>query len=106
MIMENIDDLNDELDLLSDIEYMSINEAWQDVCIALEEYGIKVPTVEEFEGEMTFSLIFEDSSNLDKYTLYLTIDEEEGKFNIYATLATEEELGILAEVDENITDSL
>lgn len=107
MLEDEVENINADLDVLSENVNNTVVSAWQDVCLVLEENGITVPIIEEFEDEMLFNVFFEGEEKPAPYYLYVAIDPDEHVpgFNLYATLATEEELHILDLIDEdNVVD--
>jgi hypothetical protein len=86
-----IDNINLELDDLSEKTFRDIHSAWLNIEMILERWNIEVPEIEEFEPEMIFKLyINEDKTSF--YYLYINIDYENFGYVVYANFLTPEEL--------------
>jgi hypothetical protein len=96
-----IDDINDELDPISDQLYDSWSDAWQQVALVLEAHGITVPSVDEFDDEMVFKL--ENDGQDCEYFLYVAKEDhpDEDKYTLYATLATQEDLDAIVDAESD-----
>lgn len=90
-MMDNIEEINNDLDQLSDEVFSSAGEAWEAIALKLESYGIIPPAADGFDDEMLFR--FEDDT--EEY-LYVNMDGlDEDQVTVYAIFVDPEELGIL-----------
>lgn len=102
MTQDQIDTINDELDPIADQEFNSWADAWQAVSLVLESHGIEIPTVSAFSEEMIFKLELDDQET-DHYLYVATEDlADDDKYTLYATLATQEELDVIADFSDDV----
>jgi len=99
MLEADVDNLNNDLDTLSDQTFDSIPDAWHAVALKLETHGVTAPVIDNFDDELCFKILF-DGIEEPPYYLHVIFDtdldeEVSAKYNVYATLTTPEELDIL-----------
>lgn len=98
MTVDEIEEINDQLDVISDKTYQSQESAWCAVTECLERAGLQCPCSEEaFQDLQDNELLFKVDENSDDtpFFLYVIIDPEGDKYEMFATIATQQDLDAL-----------
>jgi hypothetical protein len=102
MIEQTVEELNEELDALSDQTYPSLDQAWEAVSAVLGNNGITVPNG-DIEDEMLFRMELDESED---YMLFFVADCDENdppKYDLFAGVINQDDLntidGALAEAE-------
>jgi hypothetical protein len=104
MIQEQIDEINDSLDSATDSLFDSPQEAIASISMVLESYGIVMPVITDYCDDLVFRLISDEIGNC--LYLYITLDFIDDKYEVYATIANENELNLLDSFIDNDEDDL
>jgi hypothetical protein len=108
MTNDMIDDLNENLDNISDNKYQTRESAWYDIADCLGKIGITCPSSEEAledlqDDELLFKL---DEAGTDTpYFLYVIMSLEQDKYEVFATIATQADLDVLNAFMDDIEDN-
>jgi len=94
MNKDKIDEINSELDTITEPLFDSAEDAIKSVSLSLESYGLNLPELPSIDDEMVFHL-FTDEKDQEPYYLFLTLDYYDGKYEIYASIVNQDELNIL-----------
>lgn len=104
MKKEELDVLNGDLESATAVVFESKEAAIEAICLSLEKNGITFPKhlISEGEDEAAYKLMSEGDE--EPHFLYIAIDEFENVFEAYATIATEDEMEVLNQLDEDVND--
>lgn len=104
MTVDEIEQINNELDALSDKTYQSAESVWVDIAACLEKAGLQCPPADEALQDLVDNEILykvDEAGDDTPFFLYAVFDSEGDKYEVFATIATQEDLDVLnAFVDE------
>ena len=99
MTENELDNLNTNLDALSDKTFSSEEEIWNSVSACLSQFNIEAFAASEAlsdmnDNELLFRVLFkkETEETDSPLFLYVVIDKDDDKYEVFATIATQQDL--------------